>query len=121
MEENLKNKIISIFEYLSKQISQEILVIDRISTNRENYDRHFMTTSRLKFKLKRFDVRISGGIARLEGEHQWFEFRANAIKAITRTNSEIDLIIELKGNMFRNITIKLTKHEENNNANTFYK
>ena len=50
MNEHLKNKIISTLQYLADQSSKEVLITDRISTSEDNYNRHFTTTSQLKFK-----------------------------------------------------------------------
>ena len=74
MNEKLINKIVSTLQYLAEQSSKEILITDRISTNKENYDRHFTSTSQLKFKLKHFGVRTSGAIVMLDGENQGIAF-----------------------------------------------
>ena len=113
MKEGLKNKIVSIFEYLSEQISKEILIIDRISNNKENFDRHFTTTSRLKINLKYFGVRISGGIATIEGINQYFKFRTDSIKDILKTDNKIEIKILITEDVMRNLELEII-HKNNN-------
>jgi|GEM_PF-2125951 len=107
MSEELKEEIIAAFQFLSKQNSKELIIIDRISTNQQNYDRHFTTTSQLKFKLKFFGVRISGGIAMLEGENQYFEFRTDSIIEITRLDNSINLTIRIREDVYRQLEITI--------------
>ncbi len=107
MDAKLKEEIIATMEYLAQQVSKEIIVTDRISFNKENYDRHFTTTSNLRFKLKSFGVRISGAIAMMEGENLWFEFRTYHIQSIIRTENKIDLTIKMNEKIVRNIEIEI--------------
>jgi len=92
------------------------LITDRISNNKDNYNRHFTTTSRLKFKLKHFGVRTSGAIAMLDGENQSFEFRTDAIKEIARIDNKIEIIVQITGNVFRNLEIEVRSIENDVNV-----
>ena len=56
MTEELKTKIIEIFQYWSNQDGKEIEIVDRITTLEDNYDRHFTTTSKLKMPVSALPI-----------------------------------------------------------------
>ena len=109
MKEELRSQIIEAFQYLATQVSKKIVVVDRISTNSKNFNRHFTTISQLQFKLKKFSVRISGGIAMLEGEQQSFEFRTDTIQDISHVKNEIELTLQITTNVYRKVHITIIK------------
>ena len=107
MTEELKTKIIKIFQYWGDQDGKEIEIVDKITTLENNYDRHFTTTSILKFKQNHFGVRFSGAIGSVEGENQFFEFRMGSIENISQSGNEIEITSKIKDSVFRMIRVKI--------------
>lgn len=112
--EELKNEVVTNMRWLASQVGKDIIVIDRITTVKGNYDRHFTRTSRFKTKLKQFGIRTSGAIGMLEGDNLEFEFKTDSIRRIERkdNNLEIELVLDL--NTSRLINIKIKEPGDNN-------
>lgn len=52
----------------------------------------------------------------LDGENQSFEFRTDAIKEIARIDNKIEIIVQITGNVFRNLEIEVRSIENDVNV-----
>ncbi|MGB0931925.1 MAG: hypothetical protein ACPGVB_14170 [Chitinophagales bacterium] len=69
----LKEQQLAFFEKSGFFKGRQIHIRAALSTNGENFDRHFIAFTTMVFELKYFGVRISGAKAMFDGEHQCFE------------------------------------------------
>ena len=112
--EELKEQIITSMIWLDNCKGQEISIIDRISTVKENFDRHFTTTSNYLFVVEDFGVRTSGAIARIEGRNIVFQFRTYSVTSIEQKENQVQFDLNIKETIFRRIEIKKIKPVPNN-------
>ncbi|MEL7120327.1 MAG: hypothetical protein AAFO07_12825, partial [Bacteroidota bacterium] len=101
-----REELISTIQWIGDQIGTEITLVDKLTTVRGNYDRHFARSSMFEFKLIRFGVRTSGAIAMLEGENINFEFKTDAIRKIMKQENYIELELKLDFDTTRMIRIE---------------
>ena len=113
MTEELKKKIIENLQWLGDQTGNTVKIIDRLSTNKGNYDRHFTRTSQFTFIMEHFGVRTSGGIGIIYGENVHFEFQADIIKRIERSENELEFESDLDNKTSRLIKFKIEKPGDN--------
>ncbi len=111
MTETLKQEIIKSLTLLDSWKGKQITIIDRISTIKDNFDRHFTTTSEFILELENFGVRTSGAIARIEGSEIVFQFRTGNIKTISQRENKIVFDIKIKESIFRKIEIEIKNPE----------
>ncbi len=106
--EDLKNEVVKNMQWLESQVGKTIVVIDRITEVKGNYDRHFTRTGRFKTKLKHFGIRTSGAIGMIEGDNVEFEFKSDSIRRIERKDNrmEIELVLDLNTSRLINIEIE---------------
>lgn len=107
MTEKLKKELIKNIQWLGDQIGQQVEIIDRLTTNKSNYDRHFTRTSRFIFKMTHFGVRTSGAIGMIEGSELQFEFKTDCIQRIERNGNQLEFESELDQNTSRLIQINV--------------
>ena len=107
--EELKSQVIENMKWIGDQIGKEIVITDRLSTFRGNYDRHFTRTSQLVFIMKGFGIRTSGAIAQIEGAKNSFEFRTDCIRRIKRISNNIEIESVLDLNVSRLINLEIRK------------
>lgn len=112
--EELKSQVIENMQWLGDQIGKKITIIDKLSTVRGNYDRHFTRTSKLEFIINEFGVRTSGAIACIAGENNQFEFRIDCIRRIERAFNILEFESVLDLNVSRLITLEIEKPSDNN-------
>lgn len=106
--EKLKSLVIENMQWLGNQIGKKISIIDKLSTVKGNYDRHFTRTSKHEFIINDFGIRTSGAIARIEGKNNHFEFKSDSIRRIERkdNNLEIELVLDINTSRLINIEIE---------------
>jgi len=112
--EELKNEVVKNMQWLASQVGRTIIVIDRITTVKGNYDRHFTRTSRFKTQLKHFGIRTSGAIGMLEGDNVEFEFKSDSIRRIERKDNKIEMELVLDLNTSRLINLEIEEPGDNN-------
>jgi len=104
--EELKNKVTQNLQWLAKQENKNIKIEDKISTNKNNYDRHFTRLNSYEFILNKFRIRISGAMGMVEGDNIIFEFKTDSIQQIERNDNQ--LIMELQMDLNTTRLIKIT-------------
>jgi hypothetical protein len=83
----MKNKLLEdVGEVLIELDSHKSLVsiVEEISINDENFDRHFTTKSRFELLLVSSRIRVSGGIMMLNGADCYYELNTGNIYKINR-------------------------------------
>jgi hypothetical protein len=105
MKIELKNKIIRALNFLVGLKDKEIEIKDFISTKESSLDRHHTTFSTFNLKIEDFGVRTSGGIARIEGSNQQFEFRVGNIFDVELKENLIIIRSVIQDKVFRQIEI----------------
>lgn len=70
---NLQSKIIYFIENSEKYNDSKVLIYESISTNQQNFDRHFTTFSKTGFVLEKIYWRISGGRMIIDGGDFYYE------------------------------------------------
>ncbi|MFK7934850.1 MAG: hypothetical protein AB8G22_15180 [Saprospiraceae bacterium] len=97
MTNELKNQIIEHLHWLGEQIGNEVEIVDKLSSNKGNYNRHFTRTSQFTFVIEHFGVAFSGAMARISGKHIHFEFKTDLISRIERKEDllEIELMLDI--------------------------
>ncbi len=105
--EELRSEVVQNMQWLASQVGEIIMITDRISTIKGNYDRHFTRTNRIKTKLKNFGIRTSGAIAMLEGEDVEYEFKTDSIRRIERSGNTMEIEIAFDLNTSRLINLKI--------------
>jgi hypothetical protein len=85
-------------QWLSDQKGKHVLIIDRLSTSKGNYNRYFTRKSSFEFTITNFAIRMSGAIGMIEGQNIWFEFKTDIIKRIVKvgTKLELEYFLDLK-------------------------
>ncbi|MFK7774846.1 MAG: hypothetical protein AB8F94_22085 [Saprospiraceae bacterium] len=107
MSQELKNKIIKIYQKWDSFKNWQISIKVAISTNKDNFDRHFTSFSKLEFVMKDFGVRFSGNRARFEGEKQSYEIGGDHIIRIEeKEEDEFEIIEKYSEKVFRRTMIK---------------
>ena len=109
----LSNQVIQYMQWIGEQIGNKISIIDRLSTVKGNYDRHFTRTSKHEFTIENFGVRTSGAIARIEDSKNRFEFRTDCIRRIERNNNNLEIELVLDLNTSRLINLEIEKPGDN--------
>lgn len=112
--EELKKKVIKYMQWLGDRIGDRISIIDRLSTVKGNYDRHFTRTSKSEFIIEDFGVRTSGAIANIEGANNRIEFRTDCIRRIEKKENKLEIELVLDLNTSRLINIEIRKPGDNN-------
>lgn len=107
MSEEFKAKLVENLQWLGGQIGKEVEIIDRLSCNKGNYDRHFTSISQYTFVVKRFTIAISGGIGCIEGEKAQFQFKTGFIKRIEKAGNELEIELDLDQRTSRLINFKI--------------
>jgi len=79
MKAKLKETLIAFFQYCDTLKGNQITIQEYISTNKNNFDRHFTTSSKLVFEMTNFGVRMSGARAMFMGEKQSYEIGVDRI------------------------------------------
>ena len=102
-----RNALIEQLKWLGEQTGQRLLVEDRLTTVRSNYDRHFTRFNRYEFTLIRFGVRTSGGMGMLEGEGIDFEFKTDQVRRVERVANRLMMELKLDMNTTRLIAISV--------------
>jgi len=111
--ERLKSQVVENMQWLGSQTGNSILITDRISSLKGNYDRHFTRTNRFETKLKGFGIRTSGAIAMLEGDNVEFEFKTDKIRRIEREDNKLEIELVLDLNTSRLINLEIRKPGDN--------
>lgn len=113
MTEEFKNKLVENLQWLEKQTGKKIRIVDKLSTNKGNYDRHFTRTSEFNFVIVHFGVALSGAIGNINGENVQFEFKTDMIKRIERKGNILEFESELNTNTSRLITFEIERPGDN--------
>lgn len=110
MNQELKDKIIEIFQKWDSFKDSRISIKVAISTNRDNFDRHFTSFSKFEFVMKEFGVRLSGNRAMFWGEKQSYEIGGDHIIQISKTGErDFEVLEKYSEKVFRKSTIKFLK------------
>ena len=113
MTEEFKSKLIANLQWLGDQIGKEVIIIDKITCNKGNYDRHFTSTSQFNFIIEHFGVAFSGAIGRIEGDNVHFQFKTDYIVAIERKKDELEMELDLDTKTSRLINFKIKEPGDN--------
>jgi len=107
MTQEMKVKVIAFYQKCGSLKEKKIIITECISTNRDNFDRHFTTYSKLVFILIDFGVRFSGNRATFRGENQYYEIGGDLIiKLENLVEEEFEIIEKYSEKVFRRTTIK---------------
>lgn len=113
MTEEFKTQLVSNLQWLGDQIGKEVDIVDKLSCNKGNYDRHFTATSRFNFVIEHFGVAFSGAIGRIEGGNVHFQFKTDFIKRIERKENELEMELNLDAKTSRLINFKIKEPGDN--------
>ena len=102
-----KTKIINNLQWLGDQIGKDVKIVDRLTSNKGNYDRHFTCTSQYGFTIKDFSVAFSGAIGSISGDNVIFQFKTDRIQSIERKNNRLEIELDLDVNTSRLIHFQL--------------
>lgn len=94
MQPSLIQNLILFFETCDSFLGKKILIKEFISTNRDDFDRHFTTSSSLEFELKNFAVRTSGGRAMFLGEKQSYEIGSDLVIGFEKADNQTYAFLE---------------------------
>ena len=112
--EEFKNKLIENLQWLSEQKGKRVLIEDKLTTNRGNYNRHFARLNNYDFELINFGVRTSGAMGMIEGKNIWFEFKTDSIRRIERDKNQLTMELKIDLNTTRLIKIEIKKKQAEN-------
>lgn len=84
-----------------------VLIIEQISINGENFDRHFTSTSQFNLSLVSATIRTSGGIMMLEGADSCYELNVGLMYKFHREGDEIEFFERLADKVVRKTKIVL--------------
>lgn len=107
MTEEFKSKLVENLQWLGMQTGKKVDIVDRLTSNKGNYDRHFTSTSRFNFIIKDFGVAFSGAIGRIEGDNVHFQFKTDFIKRIEKKINELEIELDLDVKTSRLINFKI--------------
>ena len=100
----MKNKLIEdLEEVLIKLDSHKssVSIVEEISIDDENFDRHFTTRSRFEILLISSRIRTSGGIMMLDGSDYYYELNTGNIYKINRQDNQIEIFERLAEKVVR--------------------
>lgn len=78
-----------------------VSIVEEISFNDENFDRHFTTTSRFELLLISSTIRTSGAIMMLNGTDCCYELNTGNIYKINREDNQIEIFERLAEKLVR--------------------
>lgn len=106
LEKNIINQVIEFAEGSKKLIGKKLTLKEYISTNKDNFDRHFTTYSNFSFILINFGIRISGGKMMFGGE--FFNYEISSYHLIEFEEKEETYIFmeKLSENIYRRSELK---------------
>lgn len=110
----LRDQVLENLQWLGNQNGKTILITDRITTVKGNYDRHFTIINTFELVMMHFGVRTSGRTGWIEGEKVKFEFKTDCIRRVERINNELEIESVLDINTSRLINIKIKEPGDNN-------
>lgn len=84
-----------------------VSIVQEISINGENFDRHFTTKSTFELRLISASVRTSGGIMMLMGANYSYELNAGSVYRINREGDQIELFERLAETVVRKTKLVL--------------
>lgn len=113
MTEEFKSKLIANLQWLGDQIGKEVKIIDMITCNKGNYDRHFTSTSQFNFVIEYFGVATSGAIGRIEGENVHFQFKTDYIVRIDKKENALEIELDLDTKTSRLINFQIKEPDDN--------
>ena len=100
-------------KWLGAKIGEVIIITDRITTVKGNYNRHFTRTNRIETTLNRFGIRTSGAIATIEGDNIEFEFKTDSIRRIEKVGNKLEIEIAFDMNTSRLINLEVKEPGDN--------
>ena len=113
MTEEFKSKLVANLQWLGDQIGNEVKIVDKITCNKGNYDRHFTSTSQFNFVIEHFGVAFSGAIGRIEGKNVHFQFKTDYIVRIDKKENELEVELDLDTKTSRLINFKIKEPGDN--------
>ena len=111
--EKLRIEVIQNMKWLGAKIGEVIIITDRITTVKGNYNRHFTRTNRIETTLNRFGIRTSGAIATIEGDNIEFEFKTDSIRRIEKVGNKLEIEIAFDMNTSRLINLEVKEPGDN--------
>ena len=107
MTQELKEKIIEFFQKWDSFKNSRISIKVATTTNRDNFDRHFTSFSKIEFVMKDFGVRFSGNRAMFKGEKQSYEIGGDYIVKISKIGERnFEVLEKYSEKVFRKSEIK---------------
>ncbi len=109
----MKNKLFEDLQEILIELDSHksrVLIVEEISINDENFDRHFTTKSRFELLLISSRIRISGGIMMLDGTDYYYELNTGNIYKINREDNQIEIFERLAEKVVRKTKLVLDKH-----------
>ena len=107
MTEDMKHKIIEFIENFDVNKGKSLIFREAISTNKDNFDRHFTSYSKIEFILLNFTVRISGARMMFDGDKMNYEIGVDHIIQFEDKEGEIEILEALSEKVYRRTIIKI--------------
>ena len=107
MTDELKTRLLAFIERGESLHGRTLHIHEAISTNQQNFDRHFTTFARTDLVLTRFGGRISGARLMFESENQYYEISADRIIRFTEQAHELEFVEQYSETVYRKTTITI--------------
>ncbi len=112
MNKELQEKLIAFFQNCDSFKGMNLIVNEYISTNKDNFDRHFTSCSKLAFKMIDFGVRFSGARAKFRGENQYYEIGGDLITEFKELeNDEYEILEKYSEKVYRKKILKFESRD----------
>ena len=107
MSPEIKESVIAFIENCDYFKGKQIHIRTALSTNGENFDRHFTTFTTITFELKHLSGRVSGARMMLDGANQSFEIAMYLIKKFdVLENDTVEILEQYAEKIFRKTVIR---------------
>lgn len=104
--QTIKEEALEFFNICGKQCGKTIVIREKITRVKDNYDRHFTTSSNFDFELDSFGVRMSGAKAMFLGKKFSYEISVGELISIEKKNEEYCLVENYNNAAYRLSIIK---------------
>lgn len=81
--------------------------IESISTDKDNFNRHFTTSSSTEFVLKYFGARLSGARLMFDGKELNYEISLDRIVRFHRQENQITFLEKYSDEVYRRTILKI--------------
>lgn len=106
-KEQTKNTIKHFIETFNKNIGKTLYFKEAISTQKENFDRHFTSFSSTEFLLTNFTARISGARIMFDGEKLNYEISLDRVISLEESECQFIFIEAYSEDVYRQTILKV--------------